>query len=196
MAAEAVLSTLRHVWQCLDSLPVPKALVGGLALGAWDHPRSTKDVDLLIALSNVRAHAMLAHLGAAGFRSKGRTALIRVGEAEFFQLLYEPPDAFIQVQVDLLIAGSEFQSQALARSVPLHVPEFGFDVAVLRCDDLIIMKLLAGRLIDRADAVALLHANRDDLDLGDLAGWVHKLHLERSFSEAWAEAFSGDALPF
>ena len=71
----------------------------------------------------------------------------------------------------------------------------GFDVAVVSCEDLIVLKLFAGRILDRVDVAELLRANRDALELGYLTGWIHQLTLERPFSEAWNDAFPGDALP-
>jgi hypothetical protein len=39
------------------------------------------------------------------------------------------------------------------------------ELDVLTCEDLIVHKLLAGRLVDRADAATLLRVNRADLDI-------------------------------
>jgi hypothetical protein len=195
MAADAVLETLGHAWQCLDTFSIRKAVFGGLALSAWDHARSTKDVDILFEPSGLSIHAVLAKLGAAGFRAKGHSAVIRVDDAEFIQVLYEPPESFLPIQVDLLIAGSEFDSQALSRSVTLPVPELGRELMVVRCEDLMIMKLRAGRLIDRADVVALLRANRDSLDFEYLSNWLRHFRSQRKFRESWAEAFPGERSP-
>jgi len=195
MAADAVLSTLGHAWQFLDSVPIRKAVFGGLALSAWDHARSTKDVDILFDPAGLPLHAILAELGSAGFRAKGRSAVIRLDDAEFIQVLYEPPEAFMQIQVDLLIASSEFDSQALSRSVELPVPELGRDLTIVRCEDLIVMKLRAGRLIDRADVAALLRANRDSLNLDHLSNWLVHFKLQRKFRESWSEAFPNESSP-
>jgi hypothetical protein len=47
MSNNPVLATLEHVWQALDSLGHPIALMGGLSVAAWGHLRTTRDVDLL-----------------------------------------------------------------------------------------------------------------------------------------------------
>ena len=195
MPSEEVLRALGHAWQCLESFAVKKAVFGGLALSAWDHSRSTKDVDILFDAEGHSLHSILAKLGSDDFRAKGKSALIRVEDAEFIQVLYEPPDAMIAIQVDLLIAGSQFDVQALARSVELTVPELGRDLAVVRCEDLIVMKLRAGRLIDRADVAALLRANRESLDMAHLSTWVQHFRLQHKFHESWNEAFPGELNP-
>jgi len=48
MAPQAVLETLRQLWMVLQQNKVPAAVVGGLALAAWKHPRTTLDVDVLL----------------------------------------------------------------------------------------------------------------------------------------------------
>jgi hypothetical protein len=195
MASEAVIQTLGHAWQCLESLPIRKAVFGGLALSAWDHPRSTKDVDILFDPAGLQVHSILAKLGAAGFRAKGRQPVIRLEEAEFIQVVYEPRNTFMEIQVDLLIATSEFDSEALSRSVPIPVPELNRSLAVVRCEDLMVMKLRASRFIDRADVVALLRANRESLDTDHFFKWLRHFRLQRKFRECWNEAFSDEPCP-
>ncbi len=77
----------------------------------------------------------------------------------------------------------------------MRIPEVDLDVDVLTCEDLILHKLLAGRLIDRADGAALLRANGPHLDLAYLKQWVARLGLEILFDEIWSEACPGDAAP-
>ncbi len=56
-------------------------------------------------------------------------------------------------------------------------------------------KLLAGRLIDLADAATLLRTNRATLDLPYLLGCAAALSLEAGFTQIWKEAFPGEAIP-
>ena len=59
----------------------------------------------------------------------------------------------------------------------------------MSCEDLIIHKLLAGRIIDSADVAALLRANRAVLDLAYLQRLLGELNLLPSFETVWHEAF-------
>ena len=65
---------------------------------------------------------------------------------------------------------------------------------MLSCEDLILFKLHAGRILDLSDCAYLLRFNRDTLDFGYLQQWVHKLRLTTEFAEIWREAF-GDEPP-
>src|SRR3989304_6119380 len=46
MAGEVVRAVLNHVWSTLEPLGHDCALIGGVALAAWNYPRATRDVDL------------------------------------------------------------------------------------------------------------------------------------------------------
>lgn len=195
MPADEVVATLRQAWDILAELRVPAALMGGMALAHWGHIRSTQDVDLLIALSGARPQPLLSRLAAAGYRSKGREPLIRLDDAAFIQLLFTPPDAVLEIQIDLLLAESDFHRQAVDRRVALPSSALGFPLDVVSCEDLIVLKLLAWRILDRVDVADLLQANRDSLDVAYLRTWMGALKLVPRFSEAWRDAFSSEPSP-
>lgn len=195
MAAEAVLKALKHVWVSLQPLQVPMAVMGGLALAAWRHVRATRDVDLLIGVPEADVETLLAALTSAGMRPKHQPPLISLGSLQILQLLYEPPGSYLDLQVDLILAQSDYHRQALERRTPTRLAALDFDLDVLACEDLILHKLLAGRLVDRADAAMLLRVNRAGLDLAYLLDWTTKLSLEAELSEVWKEAFPGEAMP-
>jgi hypothetical protein len=54
---------------------------------------------------------------------------------------------------------------------------------------LILHKLLAGRMIDRVDAAALLRANRQTIDLGYVERWARELKISQELVEVCKEAF-------
>jgi hypothetical protein len=62
----------------------------------------------------------------------------------------------------------------------------------LSCEDILILKMTAGRIIDRADAAALLRLNRVGLNLAYLTRWVTQLNLGAEWNEIWSEAFPGE----
>ena len=195
MGGEAVLRALRHVWLALRSANVPAAVVGGIAMAAWKYVRATKDIDLLIAVDSDDLERLLGRLAEAGIRPKRDPPLTSLGQLDVIQLLYEPRESFVEIQIDVLIGRSEYYETALQRRVATRLPNLDIEVAVLRCEDIILHKLLAGRIIDRADGAALLRANRESLDIGYLVRWVHELELDHGLNEAWNEAFPGEPLP-
>ena len=195
MAGEAILRALRHVWLALKSLKVPAAVAGGIAMAAWKHVRATKDVDLLIAVGSDDVDWLLEQLAEAAVRPQSDRPSVSLDQLDVVRLLYEPPETFLEIEVDLLIARSEYYQNALQRRVAAQLPELDMEIGVLTCEDLILHKLLAGRIIDRADAAALLRANRTALDIGYLLRWMGNLELKAEFTETWEEAFPGESLP-
>ena len=189
MTTEAVLFTLRHVWDSLTSLKISAAVMGGIAVAAWKHVRTTRDVDLLVEVEDRDVSVLVNHLAQAGVKSKHADPLIRLDDAQFLQLQFQPPDKSVDVQIDLLLAQSEYQREALSRRIEIDAPELGFAFATLACEDLILHKLLAGRIIDLADAAVLLRINQNGLDTKYLEKWVevHELHAE--FEQIRKEAF-------
>ena len=196
MPPEAVIAALRAVWMALDSMKIPAAIMGGLAMSAWKHLRFTDDVGLVIGAGEAMSRDVVKGLVAAGIRTKRPDPLIRIDDARFLQLLYQPPGLFLEIQIDLHLATSEFHRQAVERRVPLAATELGFETAVLSCEDLILFRLQADRILDRLDVAALLRINRESLDLSHLAHLSKRLRLARGFRNAWSEAFAKESPPF
>jgi hypothetical protein len=195
MAGKIVLAALEHVWAALEPTNCPRALVGGLSLALWKHVRNTRVVDLLIRLEDTSLAAVLELLQRAGVRTKHRPPVLDLGSVRIVQLLYEPKGAFVDVQIDILLAESEFHREALTRRVPARLPDLDIDLFTLSCEEILLLKMSAGRIIDRADAASLLRLNRPALDVGYVLGWVARLDLAAEWAEIWQEAFPGEALP-
>lgn len=193
MPADILLTALRHVWTTLIAAGATPALMGGLALSAWKHVRATKDVDLLVGLGPLQFDALWSALNAASIHPKRQPPIVELGRLRIAQWRYEPPDAFVELQVDLMLAECDYQIQSLARRVPIVLPELDIPIAVLSCEDLILHKLMAGRIIDRSDILELLRANRGTLDGSYLEYWAVKLQLNRELAAIWQDAYPGTA---
>jgi hypothetical protein len=189
MPGEAVLQTLRCAWIALEPLKLPMAVIGGVALSAWNHIRYTRDADLLIGVDDKRLEEIYAAVGKAGFWPRHSPPVIQIDDQKLMQLKFTPPERTMPFQVDLLFAGSEYQKTALARRTRADIPGLDHPVQVLRPEDLIVFKLLAGRVIDRADAAMLLRENRPEIEMAYLADWIRRLSLRDELAEIWREAF-------
>ena len=195
MPGKTVLDALSHVWRVLEPLNRPTAVMGGLAVAVWQQVRATQDVDLLIDIGGQDTGPLLLQLASGGIRPKREPPVLTIGDQRILQCLYEPPQSFIDIQIDLLFADTEFHQTALRRRRASQLPETDLDVSVVSCEDLIIFKLLAGRILDRVDAAMLLRANRATLDLKYLTDWVSRFSLSSRFAEIWEEAFPSDPPP-
>ena len=66
----------------------------------------------------------------------------------------------------------------------------------MRPDDLIVIKLSAGRIIDRADAAMLVRENRDEIDFQRLQMAVRSLELTADYDAIWRYAFPDEPMPY
>jgi hypothetical protein len=195
MVADALLAALGHAWRTLDASGAKMAVMGGIALASWKYVRATRDVDLLVSLEGRSVDDLLAVLRSAGIRPRRQPAVTSLGRLRLIQCVYEPPEAFMDLQIDLLLAECPYQVQALARRVPEQLAGLDVSVFVLACEDLIVHKLLAGRIIDRVDCVSLVRLQRENLDWTYLRRWADQLSVTDGLREVWNEAFPGEPLP-
>jgi Uncharacterised nucleotidyltransferase len=188
VSASAVTDALNRVWAALEPSNLPMALMGGLAVAFWKHPRNTRDVDILVDVGDAELDELVEAMKRAGMRPKRQPPVLRVGDQRIVQLLYSAPGAFLDVQIDILLADSAYQKEALTRAEPAKL-DGEHEIAVMSCEDLIIHKLLAGRIIDSADVAALLRANRAVLEPAYLKRWLGELNLLSRFETIWHETF-------
>jgi hypothetical protein len=195
MVADVLLTALGHAWRTLEASGAKLAVMGGIALASWKFVRATRDVDLLIGLEGRTVDELLAQLRASGIRPRRQPPVTTLGRLRLIQCIYEPPAAFLDLQVDLLLAECPYQIEALDRRVPERLAGLDLQLFVLACEDLILHKLLAGRIIDRVDCSSLMRLQRDNLDWAYLRHWAEHLEVTQGLNELWQEAFPGEELP-
>lgn len=183
---------LRQIAADLDALEVGWAIVGGLAVSARAEPRTTRDVDVAVAVAtDAAAERLLLELQGRGYSVRavvehdvaGRLATTRLFAARQPELL-----------VDLLFASSGIECEIVERADRLEIlPEFV--VAVASVGHLLALKVLARddrtRPQDLDDIRALLAvANEHDLEEARLAlrlierrGYARGRHLSDRFAD-------------
>jgi len=193
MPAEIVMGALHHAWRTLLDKGVDACLMGGIALSRWGHARFTKDVDLLISIADDTVGELIDPLKQEGFSPRRSPLINQVSQHRFIQLMYTPKGRFDEIPLDLLIADSEFLQGVVARSVAFQAGET--ELKVVSCEDLILLKLQADRLIDRMDVRYLLTYNRSSLDFPYLLQWIRRFGLEAEWSSWWKDAFPDEPPP-
>ncbi len=189
MAGEVVRNVLNFLVNTLSPLPSPFALAGGMALAVWGYPRATRDVDLVVGVESDDFDAVYDTLTAHGCRPKHKQPLVQVDSYHIAQFLYTPPDEFYDVQFDLLLAESDLLKSSLRRAESRELPGLDQPIRVLSCEDLILLKLMAGRLLDLSDVAMLVRENDSILDSKYIDSWLAKLGLGESYQEARRSAF-------
>ena len=193
MLTTALLTTLERAWLALSPLNRPMALMGGIALSIWQRMRATRDIDVLVALGETDVAGVVGMLRPHHFAPTSSPPVKRLGELSILQLNYEPPATEVPICVDLLFGQSEYLRGVLARAVRVTLPGLRTEFSVVSCEDLVLLKLQAGRVIDHADAVALLQENEPSIDADYLRQWAAELGVTRGLDLAWEEATKCDA---
>ncbi|HXU45802.1 MAG TPA: nucleotidyl transferase AbiEii/AbiGii toxin family protein [Thermoanaerobaculia bacterium] len=160
--------SLRRLDVEFRELGVRWALVGGLAVSIRAEPRTTRDVDVAVAVSDDReAEILVRSLRSRGYSDlpsgavieqtdRGRLATVR---------LVSPEPSDEGLVVDLLFASSGIEPDIVARADRIQVLSSTF-VPVARTGHLLALKLLAGRDQDWADLRSLIAvAKEEDLEL-------------------------------
>lgn len=139
------------------------ALIGGVAYNFWCEPRFTKDVDFnVIADATVFVEIRKA-LEGAGWESTRYQDEGGSSGPEFVRFVVPGTRKMVEFQA----AKTPFQELIIERAVVLNGDQ-PFPVATR--EDVIVLKLIASRPQDRADAVGL--ASGQGLDWGYMEHWA------------------------
>jgi len=154
------------------ALPKPPdyCLIGALALGVWGAVRATQDIDFLILLDDEQRDALMASLSAAGFHVDTRWAELNPMAKDSFVRL-----SFGAYAVDLMLARDAFHREALARRRKVTLEGLTIDVA--SAEDLMLLKLCAGRDQDFVDVASVAARQGPTLDLPYLRTWAGRLGI-------------------
>jgi hypothetical protein len=152
------LELIQAAGEVFDSLGIEWYLFGAQAALVHGATRLTADVDLTVALGEQETALLVEALGQRGFS-------MRVDDEEFIERTRVLPVVHrdTNVPADIVLAGPGIEEQFLARAEMRDLG--GLQVPVACAEDVVAMKILAGRPKDLDDAVAVLAAQADSLDL-------------------------------
>lgn len=154
--------SVRALASVLSPLGIDWVLIGALAANRYRQTtRTTQDVDLLLFDLGPGLAALEDALRGAGWSVRRATP---GGE----MLRARHPAYGL---ADLIIAGTEYERTAIARSRTEGGADSSFSIRVLAPEDVIVFKLIAGRAQDFADIEAILAA-RPILDEVYLENWA------------------------
>lgn len=167
-----LIAALGSLTGVLEACNVRYALIGGLAKAAWSRARATRDIDIAVVVDAAGLHDLQARLRASAFSIVTTVG----GEPDDAR-----PDIFVArssngIAVDVLIAKTPFEEEAVAQSVPLDL--LGHRVQVVTAEDLVFYKLLAGRPRDRDDILDVIQTR---LAAAQAFDWLRLEHLAREW---------------
>jgi predicted nucleotidyltransferase len=178
--------TLHVLVELLDELAIDYAVMGGFAVRAHGVPRPTYDVDLTVALDRERLPLLFDRLRDRDFQ------IPRVYETGWVDRVTELPLLKLQryirdktLDVDLFLAEPLFLAEAMKRRSRIDAE--GKLLWVVSPEDLILLKLLAGRPRDLGDVGDVLFM-QDRLNEHYMRNWASELGIAEPLEMALAES--------
>ena len=159
-----------RVAKLLESHNLAFALIGGLASSIRGRLRVTADIDLVVDCEVPAAISLLGELDNESFRPFVEEAETSI--RQFYILPLE--DVASGTPIDLAIGASGFEKLIVQRA---SKPQ-GYPIPVATAEDLLLMKLMAGRPQDQSDIQGVLSTNRDTIE------WNYCIEIAGQLQEA------------
>ena len=133
-------------------------LFGAQAVTLWGRPRLTADVDITVHLDPEDAAGFCADMERAAFQLLVSDRESFVARTRVLPFLHQPT----QLPLDVVLAGPGLEQQFLQRAVRVDIE--GVSVPVISPEDLVVVKILAGRPKDIEDVRSVLARRAGTLD--------------------------------
>jgi predicted nucleotidyltransferase len=133
---------------------------GAQAVIAYGRPRLTADVDVTVELTGEGPNELIEALAGHGFELRFPLSAEHLRDARLLPMVHAPTG----MPLDLVIAAPGLDEEFLERARLLDLG--GVEVPVVSVEDLVAMKLLAGRRKDIEDVRGVIAEQRDRIDLG------------------------------
>ena len=164
---------LKEIVESFDRLALDYAVLGGIAVRVHGIARPTQDLDLIVALAPERASALFDAIEELGYTipdSYRRGWVDRVAGMPLVRFRRYLVDH--SLDVDVFLVDSDFQEQMLRRARVVQLDDF--DARVISPEDLILLKLVAGRYRDLGDVSDVLFM-QGQLDDDYMRHWAKEL---------------------
>lgn len=180
MSVKAVFEKVRDA---LDDVGIPYFVSGSFASSAHGVPRSTNDIDVVIAPSRAQLRALLERFPAADFAKDQDDALDALARQSSFQVI----DYATMWKIDFLLKQSnEFDQARFERRGIVEIA--GVPLYAASAEDILLTKLWWAKLGESErqirDAAGILTVQRESLDMTYIDDWVARLELEHQWVSA------------
>lgn len=165
----------------LEKAQVPYMLSGSVASTFYSAPRTTQDIDIVVALDGMRLQALLALLPEDELYFSQDAARDALRRRSMFNII----DLETGWKADLIVRkGRPFSEVEFQRRVQVDL--LGLQVWMVSPEDCVISKLEWARQAESErqlrDVHAVLMAQGEGLDRGYIEGWAQELGLQEQWS--------------
>jgi hypothetical protein len=151
----------------LDAWNRPRFVYGGLLMSIWGQPRDTRDIDIVLVVSERELSSFLQAAVRHGFQVDS--------ELSFMQMRINgwPRIPFEDHHIDVTVSRTEFDLAALSRRSGVRIMDRVVQIA--SAEDFALYKIIAGRPQDRIDVESVFARIDRKLDADYLRGWATRL---------------------
>src|SRR3989338_4145717 len=179
---------LKKVIQALEENRIEYMVTGSVASSLYGEPRSTHDIDMVVAINKTDAGRLTRVFHPGRFYLDEESILAAIENQDMFNLV----DVAEGGKLDFfLLTNDPFDQSRFARRQKEKV--MGFNMQVSSPEDTILMKLKWAKLSGGSekqftDALRIFEVQSKNLDMGYLEIWVKKLGLEPLWKDLKAKA--------
>ncbi len=180
-----LVSLLHQFADLFDRLTVPYAVMGGWAVRLYALPRPTYDIDFTIVIERERLPDLYEAARDAGFSVPEQFAAGWIDSVAGMPLVKFR--MFVEgrsIDIDVFIAESDYQRALMDRRQPHLVASQ--EAWFVSPEDLVLLKLIAGRKRDLADIEDVL-LGQPDVDEAYMRRWAGPLGIAEHLEQALAE---------
>lgn len=175
----------------LERARVPYMLTGSVASSAHGTPRSTRDLDIVIAPTRAQLLALMQEFPSNHYYADEQQALQALANRSQFNVI----DFATGWKADFIIAqDSAYARTAFARRMLIDVA--GTSVYVASPEDVLIAKLQWAKLSESdrqlEDAAGIISTQGSKLDRSYIERWVGELHLEEYWQAVCERRLEGE----
>lgn len=187
MSGDSVEATIQRVLHALESAGVPYMLTGSFASAFHGSPRTTQDVDVVIAPTLGSLNALLRQFPHEKYYVSREAALQAYGSESLFNVI----DMDSGWKIDFIIRKSRpFSTEEFSRRKQADL--LGTTLFVASAEDVILSKLEWAKLSESErqlnDVAGIVRTQGDGLDFNYVKRWVAALSLESQWQSAQAKA--------
>lgn len=174
---------IAKIAQLLSGRDIPYMIIGGQAVLLYGKPRLTRDIDITLGVDSDRYETI-----AAICKEMGLKILPEEPQTFAHQTKVIPAeDPASKMRVDFIFSFTPYEQQAMKRVKNVNLA--GQPVCFASCEDVIIHKILAGRIIDLEDVKNIMLKHRKNLDVNYIENWLNEFSQLPEYTDA-LEKFS------
>ena len=152
-------------------------LIGGQAVLLHGRPRATEDIDITIDADPSKLEGILELVEALEF------SVLADDVETFVRQTYVLPtvDESTGIRVDFIFSSTRYEHTAIERAEIVELD--GEPVPFASVEDLIILKLIAGRPVDLQDAGTVVRRKGPDIDWAYVTDWIGRFAQIEGFED-------------